>query len=252
MIASHQVSLEEKRFDEIAIQRLRDHEPPEGYWLAFSGGKDSVVIYDLAERAGVKFDAHFNRTTVDPPDVLSFIREQYPVVVWEKPKRSMFELIRYKQALPTRIERFCCNNLKEIGGNGRTIITGIRWEESTARRSRLMYEESYKRKNTWFLHPIIDWTTLDVWDYIRERRLPYCSLYNEGYNRIGCILCPFLSIKAKERDIEKYPRFYQAYLRQIQWLIDHGKKWSMGNTAEEVMHWWIYGKHRPPRTRRTR
>jgi len=242
MIASHQVSLDEKRFDEIAMQRLRDHEPPEGYWLAFSGGKDSVVIYDLAVRAGIKFDAHFSQTTVDPPEVTTFIREHYPMVIWERPKRSMFELIRYERSLPTRIQRFCCKHLKEIGGMGRTVITGTRREESNNRKNRQVFEESIRHKGKFYVHPIVDWSTLDVWDYIRERRLPYCSLYNEGYNRIGCILCPFLSIKAKERDIEKYPRFYQAYLRQIQWLIDHGKKFSMGDTAEEVMHWWIYGK----------
>lgn len=51
-----------------AIDRLRMFEPPEGYYLAFSGGKDSQTIYHLTKMAGVKFDAHYNHTTVDPPE----------------------------------------------------------------------------------------------------------------------------------------------------------------------------------------
>jgi len=45
---------------EVAIQRLKQHEPPDGYYLGFSGGKDSIDIYDIAVKAGVKFDAHYN------------------------------------------------------------------------------------------------------------------------------------------------------------------------------------------------
>ncbi|GAH60807.1 unnamed protein product, partial [marine sediment metagenome] len=52
---------------EEAIEFLQENEPVEGYYLAFSGGKDSVVIYDLAEKAGVKFDAHYCVSPIDPP-----------------------------------------------------------------------------------------------------------------------------------------------------------------------------------------
>lgn len=125
-----------KSFEEVAISRIKQYEPPEGYHLAFSGGKDSIVIYNLAVQAGVKFDAHFSMTTVDPPEVRQFIKENYPTVIWEKPKMSMFQLIRKERCLPTRVRRFCCRALKEIGGNGRTIITGIRWQESFRRKKK--------------------------------------------------------------------------------------------------------------------
>ena len=63
---------------EVAVMRLQEFEPPEGYYLAFSGGKDSIVIYDLAVRAGVKFDAHYSLTTVDPPELVHFIKAEFP------------------------------------------------------------------------------------------------------------------------------------------------------------------------------
>ena len=62
----------------VAIERIKQYEPEEGYYVAFSGGKDSIVVYDLVKRAGVKHDTHFSVTTVDPPEVLQFIRNYYP------------------------------------------------------------------------------------------------------------------------------------------------------------------------------
>lgn len=86
---------------DLALRRIKLHEPPEGYYVAFSGGKDSCVILDLVKRAGVKFSAHLNITTVDPPEVLKFVRQNYPEVTMEKPKISMKKLIEKKGILPT-------------------------------------------------------------------------------------------------------------------------------------------------------
>lgn len=111
---------------DLAIRRIKLHEPPEGYYVAFSGGKDSCVILDLVKRAGVKFDAHLNITTVDPPEVIRFVRQNYPEVTMEKPKISMKKLIEKKGILPTRLARYCCAEFKERGGTGRFVVTGVR------------------------------------------------------------------------------------------------------------------------------
>ena len=50
-----------------AVEFLREHEPPEGYQLCFSGGKDSIVMRNLADIASVRYTALFNCTTIDPP-----------------------------------------------------------------------------------------------------------------------------------------------------------------------------------------
>ena len=57
-----------------AIKRLQTFEPPEGYYLAFSGGKDSVVVKALADMANVKYDAHYALTSVDPPELVHFVK----------------------------------------------------------------------------------------------------------------------------------------------------------------------------------
>jgi len=225
-----------------AIGRLRTFEPKEGYYLAFSGGKDSQVIYDLAKRAGIHFDAHLRLTTVDPPELIKHVRENYPDVQIHHPGTSMFRLIVERGFPPTRKIRYCCSELKEVGGSGRVVLTGIRWQESVRRSKRRLFETCQRDGTRHFLHPIIDWSTEEVWEYIHRRDLPYCSLYDEGYKRLGCIMCP-MSSRGMVRDMHRYPRFYRAYLLAFRKMLhrnaERGKPLSW-KTAEEVMHWWVY------------
>lgn len=71
----HQMNIYGKDKVEVAIERLRAFEPLEGYHLAFSGGKDSVVIKALADMAGVKYDAHYSVSSVDPPELVQFVKK---------------------------------------------------------------------------------------------------------------------------------------------------------------------------------
>ena len=124
-----------------SIERLKAFEPPEGYYLAFSGGKDSVVCKALLDMAGCKYDAHYRVTSVDPPELVRFIKDKHPDVEREVPRYkdgkpiTMWNLIPKKLMPPTRIVRYCCAALKESGGDGRMMVTGVRWAESTNRRA---------------------------------------------------------------------------------------------------------------------
>ena len=137
-----------------AIMRLQAYEPPEGYYLCFSGGKDSVVIKALADMAGVKYDAHYCVTSVDPPELVQFIKGHHSDVVFEYPRYSdgtratMWNLIPKKKMPPTRIVRYCCKALKEEnGGKGRLKVTGVRWDESANRKNN-QGEVTFTQKKT--------------------------------------------------------------------------------------------------------
>jgi phosphoadenosine phosphosulfate reductase len=199
----------------IAIDRLRQFEPSEGYYGAFSGGKDSETIKKLANLAGVRVDWRYNVTGIDPPELVYHIRNNHPDVIFEMYKKSMWKLIVEKGIPPTRIMRYCCEALKEGGGEGRFVITGVRWAESVKRKlNRGIVEitgnktkdkhiflnidndterritETCVTKGKRILNPIVDWNDSDVWEFIREYQIKYCSLYDEGFKRLGCIGCP--------------------------------------------------------------
>jgi len=224
----------------IAIERLRAFEPKDGYYLAFSGGKDSIVILALAKEAGVKFDAHFSQCGgVDPPELIRFIRT-FPEVSIDMPPKSMWQLIRKHKMLPTRLRRYCCRELKERGGDGRLVVTGVRWEESNQRKTRRMTERCMKDGSKTYLHPIIDWSEQEVWQYIRERELPYCSLYDEGRKRVGCVLCPF-GRPGNIGDAERWPAIAKQYRRLA------NEVWKPGNFAsgDEYFDWWASDRSLP-------
>lgn len=225
---------------ERAIRILQEHEPEEGYYLAFSGGKDSIVIYDLVVKSGVKFQAYYNVTTVDPPELLRFIKKYYPNVIWEKPKKNMLQLIEMFGTLPTRRFRYCCQYLKEVGGVGRLVVDGIRRQESTSRSHRKKFEND-KKKNKRYLHIIIDWSHNDVWEYIHQNELPYCELYDEGYTRIGCIACPFRSGKQRKQDFERYPYLLKAYKNVLNKIFDKYLAKHFNN-VDEYLDWWLSDK----------
>ena len=125
---------------EKTIEIIKLFEPEEGYYLAFSGGKDSQCIYHLSKMAGVKFDAEYTLTSVDPPELVHFIKQHYKDVKIRKPRDddgkqiTMWRLIKKNNIPPTRIVRYCCEKLKESGGKGRVTMTGVRWAESNNRK----------------------------------------------------------------------------------------------------------------------
>lgn len=137
----HQIDINGNDKVDKAIMRIKAYEPPEGYYLCFSGGKDSVTIKALADMAGVKYDAHYSVTSVDPPELVRFIKDKYPDVEFDIPhdkdgnRISMWTLIPQRKMPPTRIVRYCCQELKERGGEGRFVITGVRWAESSKRKN---------------------------------------------------------------------------------------------------------------------
>lgn len=252
---------------EQAIHRLQKYEPPEGYTLAFSGGKDSVTIKALADLAGVKYKAEYRVTSIDPPELVQFVKTHKDVTIALPHYKdgtvvTAWNLIPKKKTPPTRIARYCCEYLKESNNAGRFMITGVRWAESSKRqqnRAGLEVSEVKTGRHTKLdadtadpaitqgktiriLNPIIDWTDADVWEFIKSRGVAYCSLYDEGFKRLGCVGCPNASNQKQELD--RWPKIKEAYLRAFDRMIQARKDAGLTtrgdwDTAQGVMDWWV-------------
>jgi phosphoadenosine phosphosulfate reductase len=273
----HQLNIYGDTLLEVTLERFRVFEPPEGYYLAFSGGKDSTCVKALADMAGVKYDAHYSVTSVDPPELVRFIKEKHPDVKFDKrywpddyknealrgKQITMWNLIPEKRMPPTRIARYCCDVLKEASGENRFVITGVRKGESVKRAKRgglelaekkshrlkafdpdeptdtMMYHcQFYARK---ILNPIIDWTDAEVWEFIKEFDIPYCELYDQGFKRVGCIGCPIAG-KTRAVEFERYPKYEKLYKKAFGKMLEGFKRKgteSTWETADDVFNWWL-------------
>jgi phosphoadenosine phosphosulfate reductase len=256
--------LDTKEKERMSIQRcieFQNKDENRTTILAFSGGKDSVVAYMMAAKSGIKFIPMYSPTSVDPPELINYIKKEfnpwvrskgYPEVVFKKyntfsSKRvkgkmtgkpiTMWSLIANRAMPPTRMARYCCDELKERTGEvGDTVFTGVRWEESKTRSQQQMVS-FYKGKI--MVRPIVDWTEYEVWSYILENEIPYCKLYDQGWDRIGCIGCPLG--KGQKKELQLYPKFKAAYIRAFEKMIQYRKDNGMEcewKTGEEVMKWW--------------
>lgn len=102
--------------------------------------------------------------------------------------------------------------------------------------SRRMIESCYKRHKT-TVNPIIEWTDDDVWDFIRAHGISYCELYDCGFKRLGCVMCPMATKKERQRARSLWPKIEQAYLSAFgRMLKERPTAWQ---TPQDVMNWWL-------------
>lgn len=125
------------------LAKIYDKE--KGFYLGFSGGKDSQVIYHLAELSGVKFYPYFCPTSIDPAENISFIKKEYPEVEFMPLTTSIYKVAIKKNILPTRQKRWCCDEFKEKVGAGKVVILGVRKQESYKRKFRNEIEVAGKK-----------------------------------------------------------------------------------------------------------
>lgn len=248
--------------------------------ITYSGGKDSDVLLHLAEISGIPFEVLHSLTTADAPetvrhvyDTLKRLEDKGVKCTVDKHVQSdgsrvtMWNLIPRKLMPPTRLARYCCAELKEGGGKGRFIATGVRWAESVARKKkrgalevihsdrkkslilandndedRRLFE-TCKLKGKRVVNPIVDWQEADVLDYATTEKIKINPLYCEGFRRVGCIGCPMAGGKTQAMEFALYPKIKAAYIRAFDKMlarrIAKGKDAHSWGSGVDVFHWWM-------------
>lgn len=258
--------------------------------LCYSGGKDSDALVELARMSGIRFEAQHSLTTADAPETVKHVRATFARLeddgvkcriirpTYKGRPASMWSIIPQKLMPPTRTVRYCCAILKETGGAGRAICTGVRRAESSARSGRRFannfsrsrhealdfedaadlfeHADSFAEHDSDFLRscrmrgrtafqPILEWLDDDVWQFLSERKVPTNPLYAEGFKRIGCIGCPMADRRRRRRDFERWPKHRDAYVRTFGRMLEERirrglpTEWSSG---EDVFDWWMEGR----------
>lgn len=188
--------------------------------IAYSGGKDSDVILELAKMSGIKYRAIYKNTTIDPPGTIKHAKENGVEI--RRPKESFFSLMM-KGGFPNRFKRFCCSALKEYKILDNCVM-GIRKCESVKRAKR--YTEptecriyGSKKNHVNAIYPILDWSDEDELEFIKERGIKLHPLYyrEDGSidftRRVGCMCCPLAYYKKRLQQFKQWPGMVKAYIR---------------------------------------
>jgi len=185
---------------QLIIKALEDVEYPV---IAFSGGKDSLVVLDLVRQIAPVIPGVFENTGNEYPETVAYVKtienivELHPdISFWECAKKYGLPKLKSKskshgnqcciKLKEEPFKKYCKNNPVDL------VFTGLTAAESRNRMmmlKRMGHLYWHKSEEIWKCHPIADWTDLDVWQYIKIRNLEYNPIYDIGIPRCGCRFC---------------------------------------------------------------
>lgn len=213
-----------------------------------SGGKDSAVLDYLLQKSGIEYKSYYTNTTIDPIGTIRHIRENYPHTEILQPKLTFYELVE-KKGLPTRLNRYCCERLKEYGSIGKIVFEGVRSAESSKRQGRdyIQCDNRKWQKGSQHIYPLYDWSDVDIWNYIKENNIKLAPAYDLGLKRLGCVGCPLVSRKGhREFEFKLYPKYYDTIKKSIQKGMNNNPQWKLTQLSncdsQKAMDWWLSGK----------
>jgi len=254
--------------------------------ICYSGGKDSDALLGIAALAGIDYEVMHSLTTVDAPETVKHVRQTFARLEasgvhceirrpeFKGKPVTMWTLIPEKKMPPTRLVRYCCRVLKETGGAGRAIATGVRRSESSKRqgrkfamkipetsRAQIDFEDAaslFNEADSFIEHdneflkackvrgktsfqPLLEWTSNDVWQFIDEQGIEYNTLYDEGWKRIGCVGCPMAG-KTRVKEFARWPKYEAAYKRAFKKMLEVRERCGLETqwtNADEVFQWWM-------------
>lgn len=185
------------------------------FYVAFSGGKDSIVAFDLVQRAlpHNKIKVLFGDTGMEFPDTYKVIEKLEGICSYEG-----IDFLRAKCELepeytwtkfgpPAQTMRWCCSVHKTApqilllrkyteNPNFRGMaFTGIRGDESASRSEYEDVSHGEKVRGQDSCHPILEWNSAELFLYIFDRNLILNDAYKKGNSRAGCLVCPLATSK---------------------------------------------------------
>ncbi len=205
------------------------------FHVAFSGGKDSIVLLELVKKALPRssFIVIFGDTKMEFPDTYELVR-----VVEMQCKNDGINFYRAKSHFepeeswhrfgpPSRTLRWCCTvhkavpqtlKIREILEKDDYVgldFVGIRAQESVARSNYEMEGYGKKQKGQYSHNSILDWSSAEIWLYIYTHKLPINETYKKGNSRAGCLLCPMGGGKGDFFQYASYKNEIDNYLKII-------------------------------------
>jgi phosphoadenosine phosphosulfate reductase len=211
-----------------------------------SGGKDSAVLDYLLKKSGIKYNSIYTNTTIDPIGTIKHIRQLYPHTIILQPTETFYQLVERK-GLPTRLNRYCCEYLKEYGSVGKVIFEGVRSAESRKRQGRdyIQCDTRKWQKGCQHIYPIYDWSDADVWRFIAEKQIKLAPCYSLGLSRLGCVGCPQINNRKRVKEFELYPKYLIQIKKSIKKGMDKNPQWQLSkyskHDAELAIKWWLSG-----------
>lgn len=205
-------------------------------YVAFSGGKDSAALLGVAFEAlkSDEFSVLYGNTGFDMPETFDTVEETRRLVESRSIRfidaKSPFDPIEAWRLFgpPSRRISWCCqlkssaqtNALREVmteTGAGRSVaFCGVRWAESPRRATYDYDMDGIKIAGQVSSYPILNWTSAEVWATLFREKLPINRAYRNGFNRVGCLLCPRTNGVSTSRTVQIYPKETAPYIEIIE------------------------------------
>ena len=229
-----------------AIRLLQSVAKDDVVEVAYSGGKDSDVILQLAKEAGIKYRAIYKNTTIDPPGTLKHCKDNGVEIF--RPTMTFTQVIE-RAGFPNQFRRFCCAFLKEYKVLNKAVH-GVRRAESKRRADRYheplrcrWYGSKKEENHVQVMLPILEWTDQDVLDFVNDRKIKLHPLYykEDGTvdvtQRLGCMCCPLASNRKRIEAFKKWPRMIKLYCRAGQKFRDTHPDAVQTKKYKDVYEW---------------